>query len=195
MWKIISKMHKNLIQTIITLGISPIPSWKSLNDTEEEKGKTFLMNYLYPFLGATTISVFLGTFFHKKGTILEIALKESILIFVSLFCAFFLSSYILNKVNVRFFEQKDNLLKTQMFVGYISSIAYVIKMIQALLPELFFVNFAMYYILYIIWTGSEHFMDIQSNKRLYYLIVSSVILYIIPIIMEKIMVFLMPGLS
>ena len=153
------------------------------------------MNYLYPFLGATTISVFLGTFFHKTGTILEIALKESILIFVSLFCAFFLSSYILNRVNVRFFEQKDNLLKTQMFVGYISSIAYVIKMIQALLPELFFVNFAMYYILYIIWTGSEHFMDIQSNKRLYYLIVSSVILYIIPIIMEKIMVFLMPGLS
>ena len=160
-----------------------------------EIGKGFFVNYLYPLMGATTIAAFVGTLFNKKEAVLECAIKESILCFVTLFVAFFISSYILNMINVKYFKLGNNLLRTQMFVGYISSISYALMMIQSLLPELFFIKFAHYYILYIIWTGSEHFLKIQDKKRLIYMIASGALLYSIPFFVRKFLLLLMPGLS
>ncbi len=188
-------MQKSLINILVSLGISPIPSWSYIEKEQEPISKDFFANYLYPMMGATTIAVFFGTLFNKKEAVLECAIKESILCFITLFAAFFISSYVLNKINVRYFQMSNNLLKTQMFVGYISSLSYTLIMIQSLLPELFFIKFANYYILYIIWTGSEHFLKIQDKKRLIYMISSGAILYFIPFFVRKFMLFIMPGLN
>ncbi|MEG1586953.1 MAG: hypothetical protein RR346_08760 [Bacteroidales bacterium] len=188
-------MYKVILQTIISLGTSPIPSWKKLAERDTSASAEFLSRFFYPLLGLTTLATFAGVLWNRKGFELEYALKNASLTLMTLFSAFFLSAYLLNKVLVRFFNQPDNLPRVQHFVGYVCSFSYVIQMIMALLPALFFVKFGLLYIPYVIWVGSESFIQIEEKNRIRFMVTTSVILFVVPIFIEKILLLLMPRLS
>lgn len=188
-------MYKVILQTILSLGTSPIPSWKRLAEQDTSDSSGFLGKFFYPLLGVTTLATFVGILWNRKGFELEYALKTASLTLMTLFSAFFLSAYLLNKVFVRFFKQPDNLSHVQHFVGYVASFSYVIHMIMALLPALFFVKFGLLYIPYVIWVGSENFIPIEEKDRIRFMVTTSFILFWVPILVEKVLLFLMPRLS
>lgn len=188
-------MYKVILQTIVSLGTSPIPSWKKLAEKDTSNANEFLSRFFYPLLGLATLTTFVGILWNRKGFELEYALKSASLTFITLFAAFFLSSRILNKIFVRYFKQQDNLQHVQHFVGYVLSFSYVILILMSLLPALFFVKFGVLYIPYIIWVGSQNFIPVEEKLRIRFMVVTSVVLFCIPTIVEKVLLFLMPRLS
>ncbi|MEG0948106.1 MAG: hypothetical protein RR212_05360 [Bacteroidales bacterium] len=188
-------MYKVILQTILSLGTSPIPSWKRLAEKNTSDSTEFLNKFFYPLLGLTTLATFVGILWNRKGFELEYALKSASLTLMTLFAAFFLSSFVLNKLFVRFFKQADNLQHTQHFVGYVLSFSYVIHMLMALLPALFFLKFGVLYIPYIIWVGSESFIQIEEKNRIRFMVITTAVLFILPSVIEKVLLFLMPRLS
>ena len=174
---------------------SPIPYWKKLSEEKTDQPTQFFNSYLYPLLGLTALATFIGAVINQKENVIELALKSSAVTFVTLFTAFFLSAYLLNKILIKYFNKADNLVKSQLFVGYISSISYVITMIHVMLPELFFIKYALFYMIYIIWIGSEYYLHIDEKKRLSFLIIASILMYATPALLSKVMLMLMPKLS
>lgn len=188
-------MYKAIIKTIFSLSISPVNCWKELANEREKDSQEFLSNFLYPLLGLTTFASFLGNLLHHKEMSIEFALKATSVTFVSLFAGFFLAAFLLNEAMKYFFGQKDDLSSSRLFVGYVSSCSYMILMAQALVPELFFLKFALLYLLYIIWIGSDHFMGIHEKHKIKFLIISTFVLAFSPYLVEKAMLILMPGLT
>lgn len=188
-------MYKQLFQIIVSLGVSPIPSWKKLAENDTSDSAVFLNKFIYPLLGLTTLANFVGILWNRKGFPIESALKSASVTLVSLFAGFFLAAYLLNKILVRYFGKSDNLSHTQYFVGYIASFGYVIQIILSLLPTLFFVRFALLYVIYVIWVGSESFMQIEEKMRIRFMVITSIILFVAPVIIQELMLKLMPRLS
>lgn len=187
-------MYRSILQTILNLGISPVPFWKGLGEGGDFK-ETFLSKFLYPLLGFTAVATFIGLLFRFKEYNIEYALKTATVTFVSLFAGFFLAAFLLNEVAKKFFAQPDNLPRTQQFVGYVSSLGYAIISLQALFYDLFFLKFFLLYAIYLIWVGSEHFLQIPEKKRYQFMIVATLILYLSPTFIQYLMFKLMPGLS
>lgn len=188
-------MYRGILETIVSLGASPIPSWKKLAEKDTSNVNEFLSKFFYPLLGLTTLATFVGILWNKKGFPLEDAFKSASFTFIMLFATFFLSSRILNKVYVSYFNQKDNLPHVQYFTGYVLSFSYLIQILMALLPALFFVKVGILYIPYIIWVGSQSFIPVEEKSRIRFMVATSAVLYAVPYIFEKVLLFLMPRLS
>lgn len=186
-------MYKNILETVLSLGISPEPAWKKLANDENGKSEEFLSKFLYPLLGLVALATFIGLLF-KKGFEIEYALKTASVTFVSLFAGFFLASFLLNEISKKFFNREDNLPQIQRFVAYVSSFSYVISIIQAIFYDLFFLRFFLLYVIYIIWIGCEKFLKIEEKERYKFMITATGVLYFSPLVIEKLMRFMMPGL-
>ena len=162
-------MFKNIVSSLFALVAAPGKAWQSISSKEESQA-TFLNGYLYPIMGITALSVFVNLL--NDQFTLEKALKLMTI------------------------DREKNPKQVQLFVGYTLSVYMLITIFLNLFMGMFsFLRFAPLYIIYVIWEGSKYYMDINENKRLIFVVLSSLILIFSPDIIERFMFILMPGLG
>lgn len=187
-------MFKDVFKTVIALISQPAKAWEALTEEQTEDNEKFFANYLYPLIALVAIAAFLGILFVRKEFNVELALKSSVKSLVSALGGFFLGAYLLNELWVRMFKrEKDNKL-CQRFVGYSSSLLFVLSIVLSLFPEFFFLKIFIFYTLYIIWEGAAPYMQVKDNERMTFVGVSTVVVLLAPVVIEAVLEMLMPGL-
>ena len=186
-------MFKNILSSLFALVAAPGKAWQSISSKEESQA-TFLNGYLYPIMGITALSVFVNLL--NDQFTLEKALKLMTIDFVKFFVGFYIASFLIDELLQKFFDREKNPKQVQLFVGYTLSVYMLITIFLNLFMGMFsFLRFAPLYIIYVIWEGSKYYMDINENKRLIFVVLSSLILIFSPDIIERFMFILMPGLG
>ncbi len=189
-------MYKKIFQRIFVIISQPAKSWNflSADDNDKENGEAFLKSYIYPIFGLITLIAFVGLFINGKyehANRLEMALLLTIKTFLVLFSGFFLASFFLNKVVIKYFSGDDNFKYCQKFVGYASSLIYVLIGISLLLPWLKYFSYLFsLYTVYIIWNGSLSFMHIKEEMQVKFTAWASVIILFSPFLIEVFLNFL-----
>ena len=188
-------MYKNLFNTAISLIFKPSEAWRVLNEKDTNDNESFLSGYVYPFIGMITLAAFVGALLTRKELDFQVALKAAILVLVSFFCSFFISTYIINELWHTFFHRERNMKRCQCFVGYSSSLMYALYIILSLLPEFFFLRILVLYTVYIIWEGAIPYMGVSESEQLKFVSISTIVIVLTPLIIEFTMGSLMPGLK
>jgi len=186
-------MFKDLFTRLISLIFKPSETWIKLKGQEEDEER-FLSNYLYPLIGLVALAAFLGVLFSYKEFNLEIALKSAIKNLISYAGGFFLSVYILNEVWQNQFKRPKDLKLCQAFVGYSSSVMFLVSIVLSLLPEFFFLHAVILYTPYLIWEGAIPYMGVKEKEQVRFSVLASVIIMVPPIIIGYLLFMLMPGL-
>ena len=179
----------------MSLIFKPSEAWEGLKEKHTDDNESFLSDYVYPFVGMITLAAFLGILFTRKEFDFQIALKSAILALLSVFCGFFAASYLINEMLRSVFRRERNIKRCQCFVGYSSSLMFVLNMILSLLPEFFFLRFFVLYTIYIVWEGAIPYMDVEESKQLKFVGISTSIIILTPLIIEFTLGSLMPGLK
>ena len=187
-------MIKLLFNTAILLIFRPSNAWKELKEKDAYDDESFLSNYVYPFVGIITLAAFIGVLFTRKEFDVQMALRAAILTVLSVFAGFFLSSYFLNEMWHSMFHRERNMKLCLRFVGYSSSLMFVLNIVLSLLPEFFFLRFFVLYTIYIVWEGAIPYMDIQESEQLKFVSFSTTIIILTPLALEFTLGLLMPGL-
>ena len=190
-------MFKSLFEQLYNLIFQPTKAWKALaNEKENEvtNNDHFLKTYLYPIIGLIALLAFLGVFFYKKEFDMQIALRKTINISIALFAGFYLASYLLSEIMVRYFSDGKYYKECQRFVGYSSALVYVMYVFLAIFPDFAFLQFILLYTVYIVWEGASSYMQISDNQKSKFTLATSAIVILSPIIIEKIMFLTMPGM-
>ena len=185
-------MFNEIYKRLAGLILKPGETWVELSLKEEEQ-ETFLSRFIYPLMGLITLSAFLGILFTRKEFDFEIALKITLRTLISVAGGFFLGSYLLNEVWKSVFKQPKNAELCRFFVGYSSSLLFVLNIVTALLPEFFFLHIFVLYTVYIIWEGSAFFMKVKETVRLKFTMITSFIVIVTPFVIEQVLRMLMPG--
>jgi len=186
-------MFNEIYKRLTGLIFKPGETWEQLSLQEEDQG-TFLSRFIFPIMGFIALSAFLGILFTRKEFDFEIALKITIQTLVSVAGGFFLGAYILNEAWKVIFHQSKNVELCRFFVGYSSSLLFVMNVVTALLPEFFFLQIIVLYTVYIIWEGSAGFMKVKEEERLKFTVIASFIVIVTPFIIEHVLRMLMPGM-
>ncbi len=186
-------MFKNIVSNLFALVVAPGKAWQNIS-SKEENFTAFLNGYLYPIMGITALSVFANLF--SEHFTLEKALKLMTIDFVKFFVGFYIASFLIDEFLQKFFEREKDSKQVEKFVGYSLSVYMLITIFINLFMGTFpFLRFAPLYIIYIVWEGSKYYMNINENKRLLFVVLSSLILIFSPDIIERFMFILMPGLG
>ena len=188
-------MLKKIFKTAISLIFKPSEAWKELSKKQYDDHESFLSGYVYPFIGLITLATFAGILFTRKGFDLQMALKESIVIVLSMFGGFFLASFFVNEIWKKVFHREHNMKLCQCFVGYSSSLIYMLNIVSNLLPEFFFLRILVLYTIYIVWEGAIPYMDIKESEQLKFAGITTMIILLTPLAIEFIAGLLMPGLN
>lgn len=185
-------MFNEIYQRLTGIILKPGKTWDQLS-LQEEEHDMFLSRFMYPLMGFVALSAFLGILFTRKEFDFEVALKITIRTLVSVAGGFFLGAYFLNEVWKSVFKQPNNAVLCRFFVGYSSSLMFVLNIVTALLPEFFFLQLFVLYTVYMIWEGSAIFMKVKEEARLKFTVFASFIVIVTPFVIEQALRMLMPG--
>lgn len=188
-------MFSRLFKTAISLILKPSDAWKELSEKQSDDHESFLSGYIYPFIGLITLATFVGILFTRKGYDLQIALKESIVVLLSMFGGFFIASWSVNVLWQKTFHRAPDVKLCRCFVGYSSSLLYCLTIVTSLVPDFFFLRIVVLYTTYIVWEGAIPYMETKESEQLKFVGISTLIIIMTPLAIEFMVGFLMPGLK
>ena len=174
--------------------VHPSKTWVRLSGKKNTSNDFFFRHYLYPVFGIITFLAFFGVFINEKKFDIQIALKSAISLSAIVFLGFHLAVFLLNETLIRWFGKGKQVVVNQKFVGYSTSLVYVLYMVQAVFPELFFFKIFILYTVYMIWESAETYMEIPEKDKMKFTVFVSVIVLLSPILIEYILFMFMPGL-
>ncbi len=186
-------MFKEIVNQLIAIIFKPLSAWDTLSRKEEDN-EVFLSHFVYPLLGIIALSAFLGVLFTYKEFDIEIALKSSIKVLISSMGGFFLGAYLLNELWHAVFKRVHDTKLIQRFVGYSSSLMFVLNIVLSLLPEFIFLKMFVLYTVYIIWAGSESYMKVSEDEQIKFTTLASFVIIGTPLLINVFLFMLMPGL-
>ena len=104
---------------------------------------------------------------------------------VSLFGGYFLAAYLINGLRVRLFMMDNDIPLAQQFAGYALVVSFVLQIIIGILPDFSIIALLLqFYIVYVVWEGSEIMMGIATKDRLRFTILSSILLIACPAVIQ-----------
>ena len=161
---------------------NPAKAWEEIRLRPNIHEVSF--EYVYPMIGFAALSVFLGSVWeHGWGSAedYQYAMMNCAAVVVSLFGAYFLSAYLINMVRVRMLGQRDDILLSQQFAGYGMTVTFLLQILTGVLPDLGIISMLLqFYVIYIVWEGSDKLLSLQDEKRTLLTVVASVILLACP---------------
>ncbi|GBU08516.1 membrane protein [Bacteroidales bacterium] len=185
-------MYKQIFILVSKIIVDPRKTWLDLADHKDQSQDVFLKTYLYPIFGIIALFSMLGVFRNEFD--IQIALKNTMNMVITVFLGFYVASFLLSELMRRYFNQEKNAKRDQFFIGYASALVYMVYAILAFFPEFFFVKLAMLYSVYIIWEGATSYMEVGESQQVKFTLAASAIVLISPIVVESIMFMIMPGL-
>ncbi|MDR1371226.1 MAG: hypothetical protein LBJ72_14065 [Dysgonamonadaceae bacterium] len=196
-------MLKKTFDLLVRLISQPAKAWSMLADKQENNNEDFFRSYLYPLFGIVALLSFVGVLLttpevrHENQSFngyLQFALKNCIRLIIITFSGFHLASYILSEVMKKIFNRPEELKLCQRFVGYSSSLIYLLILTRSLFPSLFFLYIFLFYAVYIVWEGAIPYMKMEENDQLKFTLWTGAIVLLTPFLIEIAMVSLMPRL-
>ncbi len=179
--------YKELIDRLILLLLTPSKGWVEVKEEDEEKVKSA---FVYPLIALCGVATFIGTWLGNGVDTfnLQLILTKCCGVFVSLFVAFYLSSHLLEYYGHRFADRPekdfDNCRK---LVGYSMSVIFVLEFFGGLFPTFLILRWILqFYVVYVVWEGAKELMEVSEKNLLSYSLVASVIILLVPEIMNQI---------
>ena len=190
-------MIKQLGILLFKLITEPTPTWRQLSEKQDPGNEYFYKGYLFPIVGMIALLSFVGVLItysfdiHWLQTVLKVVIKQVIIYGGS----FYIIAFILAEHLFPRFGLSKNKELAERFTGYSSSLVYVVAMIKALFPSLFFLEILVFYTTYILWTGTTHFLKIKEDLLIKFTIFATAIILFIPFLVDRLIGLLMPGMK
>ena len=181
------------LKHLFLLLIFPEKTWQK-TDKAPCATQLFLNQFLYPLMGVTAVVCFLGYFFHDIS--LSRALQLAIIEFVKFFGGFYALVYVMKVLSTHLLEVVQPESRIKRFVGYNLGL-YMLFDICILVVRYFcevpaIVDFLPLLLAYVIW-NSQKYMEIPEQKSILYVVTTTVLFLAIPMAIQKLLYFFMPG--
>ena len=161
---------------------SPARAWEEIRLRKDIREVSF--EYVYPMIGFAALSVFIGSIVERgwsNAADYQYAMMQCAGVVVALFGGYFLAAYLINQVRMRMLKLQDDILLSQEFAGYSMTVTFLLQILTGILPDLGIISMMLqFYIIYLVWEGSDKLMDVAEDKRVSFTVICSIILMVCP---------------
>ena len=175
--------YRDLLHKVIILLTNPAKAWQEIDERRE--GRMVLPLFVYPLIGLCGLSEFIGTFIGRdmEKELFQIALTRCCAVAVSLFGGFFLATYLLKRINRRWYGGvSEN--RIEEFVGYSMVVTLVLNIVGGLFPIEVLLWIVQLYTIFIVFEGARRLMKTNDTKIVSYTIVATCLVLLSPAVIE-----------
>lgn len=189
-------MYKLFFKRFWLILVSPSKAW---NLIAEDKKETFNHRkyYFFPMIMLASVMVFLKPLI-ETDEILPVdllnGLRNLVLLFVSYLIAYLSAPPIMDLFHASISLEK-NRMKAEKLWLYALTPVFLVRMLEAVFPNFFFLNIFMVYVVYIIWEAGGSLYAVPDNQRAKYTMVDTAIILLLPFLFEILLKWIIPGLA
>jgi len=192
-------MYNNLFKRVWDILVLPSKTWDKIAQNPEDE-KKYLSGYFYPLIGLAAFTAFLNPFISGYEELdfratLPVGIQFFIVSFASGFFGFFITSKVLNYSFVRWFGIPSDHRKAEMLTAYASTPMLVVSILTRLLSDFFFMKILFFYVIVLAWEATTHFYMVEEAKRGKFTMLAGISILVIPHVVEKVFLLLLPGLK
>ena len=194
--KIIVLKDKILIicwTSLSELIINPSKAWERLKRLSEGR-KTHIFKAMIVSILLAGLLNCLGTSFVSTELDFLKGIKSGTTIIFSLFISVYITSFISLITFENLTKKHAKLSEIYNYTTLTYSLSFLIYALEPVISLVFFYKVFLLYTFYIAWIGNEKFLDIPNENRVIFTTVCGLSVLFIPMIISKILTFLMPGL-
>lgn len=180
-------MLKRIIQTIYFLIAAPQKGWRRVL-TRRSTQQEFMNDFLFPIFGLIALTTFIGAMWAASDGNIQYALKKMMVVSAALFGAFYAASYAVDKLYLKYEQMKDSQL-VQQFVGYSSSVIYLLFLVMPLLPGFEILWLFILYTFYLVYSGVTLFLNIPEKEKTVFTLSSFVVITFTPVLLNFLLSF------
>ena len=187
------KIHIIWLTSIYELVTNPTKAWERLKRLSEGR-KTHIFKAMIVSILLAGLLNCLGTSFVSTELDFLKGIKSGTTIIFSLFISVYITSFI-NLITFENLTKKHaRLSEIYNYTTLTYSLSFLIYALEPVISLVFFYKAFLLYTFYIAWIGNEKFLDIPNENRVIFTTVCGLSVLFIPMIISKILTFLMPGL-
>ncbi len=190
-------MNKAFFRRIWRIITAPAAAWKEITaDTTENK--PYLSAYFYPLLTFVGLAAFFSPIIHTQETFrieLGLGIQSFIRVFTAYFASYFLSSYVLDRLFVRWLGLAPDKIKAEKLCVYSLTPLLLVRIFTFLVKDLFFLYIFVVYTVYIVWEASGGLYEMPGRQRGRFTALTILVIMLSPVLIEFILIKLLPGLS
>ena len=180
--------YKELFDRALLLISSPARAWEEIR-LEEDRRKVFTA-FVYPMIGSCGLSVFIGSLLVKGWSgpqSFQYAMTQCCAVAVSLFSGYFLAAYLIDELRVRMLMQEKDIFLSRQFAGYALVVHFLLQIVIGILPDFGIIALLLqFYIVYVVWEGTDVLLHIDEKKRLSFTLLTSLALLASPMFIEMV---------
>lgn len=174
-------MFQRAYSLTIKFIFSPAEAWTVVNCRKNDRIPT---SFLFPLWIVIILFALIGSWFLLPNGSFELGLKNALTQTISLFGAYYISSFILNEYIAATVPQKKNLRKAQNFIAYASALMYLINIVVAMFKDFFFLWIFSFYTFYIVSVGAEIFYRFNAQRRTQFSALATLLIIVMPLIIK-----------
>jgi len=179
--------YRDLFTRLFRLLANPKQAWTEIST--ESPRRDVMATFVYPLIAMCGVAVLLSAFMHEgmKREVYQPALMQMLSYCIALFGGFFLASYLHDMVMQKYLGRASNMPLAQLFVGYAMGVVFVADILIVLFPQFFIFKWVLqFYVLYVVWEGSEVILGVEEEQRLIFTGITSAAIVFSPVIIQMV---------
>jgi len=149
--------------------------------------------YIYPWIVVAVASAFLFNLIYASDRVFETSILNAIITALSLFGGYFASNLICFAYLKRTNPDLASKTSCETLIAYSYTIIILIEIVTIMIPSLFFLRILSIFIAYVLWEGCRAIWMLKEEDRGNIVLVFSVVIIFIPIIITKIIHWMLPN--
>ena len=165
-----AQMYRLLGLRLRNLIISPAREWTTIHE-EQTSFNDMMSSFALPLIGLVALGTFVSQLINQQAFLLELALKKVGVEFSSLFVGLLLAWYFVGWIMKYFHFEPSREVAAKLTI-YSSSCLYLVLLITALVPEIFFLQIFVFYTVFLVWTGVKMLQGPAKAQKSWFALVA-----------------------
>ncbi|MBR4311793.1 MAG: DUF1282 family protein [Bacteroidaceae bacterium] len=177
--------YKELFQRLLALIVSPKKAWVEISS--ESPRRDVMGTFVYPLIALCGLAVLFSKLMGSgmKRLTFQTAAMDICSYCVALFGGFFLAVWLLDLLKKEILKHESDMPGSQLFVGYTMGVVFVAEILSILFPQFFIFKWILqFYVLYVVWEGSEIIFTVPEKDKLTFTILTSVAVIFSPVVIR-----------
>ncbi|MDI3521749.1 MAG: hypothetical protein PWQ17_689 [Anaerophaga sp.] len=175
-------MYRQLWLRLRNLITAPLKEWQKIH-RESVTFNDLLSTFALPLIGLVAVATFISYLINQQAFLIELALKKVIVEFTALFSGLFLAWDFVFRI-MKYFRFVPSREIAAKLTVYSSAPLYLVLLLTALVPEIFFLQVFAFYSIYLVLTGIRIIAGPEQKQKTVFSVLTGLLILGLPYVIR-----------
>ena len=186
------KILKNIFVRTWGLMMSTTATWEDIAEENCKENDPFL-RFVLPWIAFSTFIILIFDALYAEVKFIEIGFVHAFINVIALLGAYYFTLAITSSFLKKNMSGIYSVIKVEKIVAYSFSVIYVLKVVAAVIPSLFFLQILDVYTVYIVWEGCRVIFNIDEDERGKIMLFISLSIIFTPMFIKRVILLMLPA--